>query len=255
MDINNARNDEIENDSSSVSAGNHSPKDVFTQDIRNIIIELLKKGAISSFDNEKSFKTLYLNREKIGDYLENINLKLVINQENCIAYIENYHRENDNDEENSLSSETSNPDDDNFLISSRKLNVFDTLILLILRKFYQERYTSGENTIVIDMDRIENMLVPYNGIVGSAKANRKKIRGILDRFAERKLLKFLTSEDNDRLVISPLIRYVVDADMLKKMLDEYLCLAKKHKITLPNNMLGEDEDNDADQANSEDEEL
>lgn len=242
-----------EKDNNLSENSNVASKTTFTQEVRNIIIELLKKGTISSFDNEKSFKVLYLNKEEIANYLENINLKLIINQENSIAYIENYHREN-NEEDDLLSSENENSEDDNYLILSRKLNVFDTLILLIIRKFYQDRYTSGETTIVIDMDRIENMLTPYIGVVGSTKTVRKKIKGVLERFSERKLLKFLTSEDNDRMILSPLIRYVVDADLLSKMLSEYLSLAQKHHIKLPKDMLNDDQDNDADQGNSEDEE-
>lgn len=215
------------NHNGEASVTNNTGKE-FSQNIRNIIIELLKKGNMQQSEHEARFKELFIHKDEISAYLRNINLKLQISEENGLAYIENLRREEEiTNEENAISeadnqnAPTEDFDKDNFLIVSRKLQVFDTLVLLVIRKYYHERYTSGETTIVMDYDRIENMLTPYHDITASSQTLKKRIGGVLNRLEEKKLIKILPGEDEDRIMVSPLIRYVVNAEFMKSLLEEY----------------------------------
>src|SRR5699024_9168004 len=106
----------------------------------------------------------------------------------------------------------------------RTLSVLDTLLLLILRKHYQERQAAGERKVMIDIDRVETQLTPFTELVNHASKDRKKIVSNLKTLVERKLL--LNVRSGERYEISPLIRYVVNAEFLEAMLSQYHELAQ-----------------------------
>ena len=136
------------------------------------------------------------------------------NSENGLAYIRNLERdESENEGENSV--------DDDSLISRSFLTPFKSVLILILRKYYHERFSNGETEIVIDIDYIKNALTPYLELSVSDSRDNKKLNGALKDLAELKLIKRLCSEDSDRILITPLIRYVIDVEKMQKMLEEF----------------------------------
>ena len=56
--------------------------------------------------------------------------------------------------------------------------------------------------------------------------DRKKLSGTLDKFSEKKILSVIRGEDG-RYEITPIIRYVVNAEFLQSLLTEYEQLADK----------------------------
>lgn len=202
------------------------------QNVRNVVIELFKKGCIIKDEHERSFKELYLHRNEISALLRNLNLKLILSEDAGIAYLENLSREDEFSMEMFAGREDSGKNDrDSYLITPRRLTLFDTLIILVIRRYYHERYTNGETTIVMDVDRIMNMLTPYMDLVQSSSTLRSRINGVLKRLAERRLVRLLPGDDNDRLEISPLIRFAVSAEFLQHLTDEYEKLLNKTKNT------------------------
>ena len=111
--------------------------------------------------------------------------------------------------------------EDKFLINKSVLTPFKSILILILRKYYQERFSQGESSIVIDIDYIKNALLPYMNISVSDRKDQQKLNGALRDLCEYHLLKRLPSEDNDRFLILPLIRFVVDLNKLNELLEEF----------------------------------
>ena len=185
--------------------------------LRNIIIELLKSGSIVYTIDSAEYKKLIMpeNMTFVKSYLRNLNLEVVFNSENGLVYIRNLERdENDEDEsENSV--------EDSSLINRAYLTPFKSVLILILRKYYHERFANGETEIVVDIDYIKNALTPYLELSVSESRDSKKLNGALKDLAEYKLIKRLNSEDADRYLITPLIRYVIDVEKMEKMLDEF----------------------------------
>lgn len=187
--------------------------------LRNVIIELLKSGSIVYSVDSHQYKLLTLpdNLLFVKSYLRNLNLEVVFNSENGLAYIRNLERDESEDEgENSV--------DDDSLISRSFLTPFKSVLILILRKYYHERFSNGETEIVIDIDYIKNALTPYLELSVSDSRDNKKLNGALKDLAEHKLIKRLCSEDSDRILITPLIRYVIDVEKMQKMLEEFMKL-------------------------------
>jgi len=109
------------------------------------------------------------------------------------------------------------------LISRRTLSLYDTLLLLVLRKHYQERQSVGEHQVIIDIDRIESQLAPFLPLTNSSRSDRRKLSGAITKMKEKKLLSSVRGDD-ERLEITPVIRYVVSAEFLERMLAEYQSL-------------------------------
>ena len=104
------------------------------------------------------------------------------------------------------------------------LSLFDTLILIVLRKYYQEREATGEQRVFIDIDRIESNLTPFTPLTNSTSLERKKLKATIKRFVEKRLLNTVQNNE-DRYEITPVIRYVVNAEFLETLLEEYKKIA------------------------------
>ena len=101
-----------------------------------------------------------------------------------------------------------------------------TLLLIVLRKHFLDRETAGDLRIRIDMAQIEAMLMPFLPLTGSTSSDRKKLNGAVEAMKRRKILTAVRGED-ERVEISPVIRYVVNAEYLEHLLREYRRLAEE----------------------------
>ena len=160
--------------------------------LRNIIIELLKSGSIVYSIDSDEYKKLIMpeNMTFVKSYLRNLNLEVVFNSENGLVYIRNLERDDEDDaSENSV--------EDSSLINRAYLTPFKSVLILILRKYYHERFANGETEIVVDIDYIKNALTPYLELSVSESRDSKKLNGALKDLAEYKLIKKLNSEDGE----------------------------------------------------------
>ena len=194
--------------------------------VRNIIVDLLKTGSVQFELDSEQYKLLRKkeNEDFIRSYLRNINIELVVDPDIGLAYIKNLNREDeiaDAEDEAQLDPESEAFVEDKFLINKSVLTPFKSIMILILRKYYQERFSQGESSIVIDIDYIKNALLPYMNISVSDRKDQQKLNGALRDLCEYHLLKRLPSEDNDRFLILPLIRFVVDLNKLNELLEEF----------------------------------
>ena len=194
--------------------------------VRNIIVDLLKTGSVQFELDSEQYKLLRKkeNEDFIRSYLRNINIELVVDPDIGLAYIKNLNREDeiaDAEDEAQLDPESESFVEDKFLINKSVLTPFKSILILILRKYYQERFSQGESSIVIDIDYIKNALLPYMNISVSDRKDQQKLNGALRALCEYHLLKRLPSEDNDRFLILPLIRFVVDLNKLNELLEEF----------------------------------
>ncbi len=205
-------------------------------ELRNLMVRLMSRGAINSQDNEEMFNLLLTRRELVSSYLQNLNLKVEINAEKGIAFIHNYRRDDEFVEGEEISDadfadRSRTESDDLFLISSRKLSVYDTIVILVLRKFYHERANAqGESFVVIDVERIKNMLVPYLREIVSTTRDSKNLNGILSRLQEKQIVRKLSGEDEDRYQILPLIHYVINVKAMETVLAQDRALAESYSI-------------------------
>ena len=205
---------------------------------RRVLVYLMRKGTLLSTQNANLFELLCYHQNAIRRHLSEVYLQLVLDQKNGVAFVASYQYENNflelqnNNEstEYGYDDDITTPEETTSLITKRTLTLFDTLILLVLRKHYQDRETSGEQKITISIDQLESYLLPFLPITDHASKDSKRLLSRVKEMIKRRILSNITGSE-DRYEITPLIRYVVSANFLESMLSEYESLAYEHNKT------------------------
>ena len=191
----------------------HEPVFRLAPQARRALIRLLRHGVVNSKSNGAVFETLRGYQVPIQEHLAEMYLKMVLDPQAGIALLQEQAVEDLESEDEELVS----------LISHRTLSVYDTLLLLVLRKYFQERESAGEQQVVIDIDLIESLMTPFLPLTNNSRSDRRNLNGALEKMKDRKILTGF--KEGERFEITPVIRYVVNADFLQEMLARYLILA------------------------------
>ena len=180
-------------------------------DAKRALVSLLRYGVILATQKSKLFVAICRYKTEISSHLADMYLKLVLDEQTGVAFVSqrSIHDQPEDDQDEPVT-----------LITRRTLTLFDTLVLLVLRKHYQERETAGEQKVVIDVERIAANLTPFMPLTNSTKADRKQLNATLQRMVEKRILSKISGSD-DRFTITPIIRYVVDEAFLQTLLTEY----------------------------------
>lgn len=189
---------------------------------KRALVSLLRQGVILSSQKSKLFESICRYQIDIRRHLADMYLKLVLDDKTGVAFVASVTDDELSDSESLVDVVTE--EESVSLISRRTLSLYDTLLLLVLRKHYQERETSGEQKVVIDVERIESNLTPFLALTNNSKSDRKKLNAAVQKMVEKRILSSVRGSD-DRYEITPIIRYVVNAEFLESMLLEYKKLA------------------------------
>lgn len=214
---------------SEASAIDHSASIELSIEARKALVSLLKHGVILAFQKNHLFAVICRYQNSIRRHLSEVFLQLVLDEKAGVAFIASYQSEYQLSaiEEN----DTSSDEDTASLITRRTLSLYDTLLLLVLRKHYQDREAVGEQKIIIDVERIESYLTPFLSLTNSTRSDRRKLNAALQKMVAKKILASIRGSD-DRFEITPIIRYVVNAEFLETMLNEYGKIARETGVAL-----------------------
>lgn len=188
------------------------PAGRLSNDARRCFVSLLRHGVILASQKQQLFDVLVKEQAKIKSHLADMFLRLSIDEPNGVAVLL---QQVDDDDEDTVS-----------LISRRPLTLYDTLLLLVLRKHFQERETAGEQRIYIDIDRIESRLTPFLPLTNNSRSDRRKLSSALKKLKDKRLILSVPGDD-ERFELTPVIRYVVNAEFLQQLLDEYQNMAQQ----------------------------
>lgn len=181
-------------------------------DARRCLVSLLRHGVILANNKQQLFEILIKEQSSIQDHLADMFLRVLIDELAGVAVL--------------LQQEMNEEEDTVSLITRRPLSLYDSLLLLILRKHFQERETAGEQRIYIDIDRIESRLTPFLPLTNNSRSDRRKLNSSLKNIKDKRLLQGVPGDD-ERFEITPVIRYVVNAEFLEQMLGEYQAMAEQ----------------------------
>lgn len=212
-------------------AANENSEKAMPPEARRALVSLLRQGVILYSQKAKLFEVLCQHQAAVRRHLSEIYLKLVLDERAGVAFVAGIQSEEDGELEHIADEEPVS------LISKRTLSIYDTLLLLVLRKHYQDRETSGEQRIIIDTERVESYLTPFLPLTNSTKSDRRQLNGALQKMVKKKILAAVRGSD-DRFEITPVIRYVVNAEFLESMLNDYLKIAQENGLLLSENKGG-----------------
>lgn len=189
-------------------------------EVRRALVSLLRFGVILAPKKAKLFESVCRYQAEIRQHLADMYMNLVLDEKAGIAFVAGVAEEDFDEDDEPVS-----------LITRRTLSLYDTLLLLVLRKHYQEREKSGEHHVVIDIERVESYLTPFLPLTNSTKSDKRKLGAAMKRMVEKRILSAVRGSD-DRFEITPIIRYVVNAAFLEEMLAEYVRLAAENGVNL-----------------------
>lgn len=181
---------------------------------RRALVLLLRQGVVMADSKRLAFEALCRHEGLIAEHLGNMFMRMLLDMKAGIAILLQQEVA-DQDEE---------ADEASRLINKRTLSLYDTLLLLVLRKYYQERETAGEQRIIIDIERIEALMTPFLPLTYSSRSERRTLNGSLALLKDKRLISAVRGDD-ERFEITSVIRYVVNADFLERLLNEYERLA------------------------------
>ncbi|WP_373185907.1 DUF4194 domain-containing protein [Halopseudomonas sp.] len=181
---------------------------------RRALVLLLRQGVVMADSKRLAFEALCRHEGLIAEHLGNMFMRMLLDMKGGIAIL----LQQDAVEQDEETDEASH------LINKRTLSLYDTLLLLVLRKYYQERETAGEQKIIIDSERIEALMTPFLPLTYSSRSERRTLNGALALLKDKRLISAVRGDD-ERFEITSVIRYVVNADFLERLLKEYERLA------------------------------
>lgn len=186
-------------------------------DARRAVIELMRNGVVLARDKPGIYASLVRFHGPVEGHLADMYLRMLLDEPAGIAILL----------QQALDGSLEDGDDFTALTHTRVLSLYDTLLALVLRKHYQERQSAGDQQIFVDYDQIESKLTPFLPLTNSDRGDRRKLNGALDRMKERKLISIVRG-DEVRFEITPVIRYVVNAEFLEQLLASYRTLLAEH---------------------------
>lgn len=176
---------------------------------RDVLVELMKNGVILYSQKRNMFDLLVRYEQRIRQHLDEVYLRLIIDKKEGVALIANVE-----------------DDDAKKLISTRPMTLYDTMIVLVLRKYYQDRQAAGDSRVMIDLERVLDSIRSFVPLIEHESNELKKLSGRMDEFVRRKLVSKI-DKDGLRYEITPIISYVVNAEFLESMLAEFQQLANE----------------------------
>ncbi|HBN8568344.1 hypothetical protein APB30_28130 [Pseudomonas aeruginosa] len=181
---------------------------------RRALVLLLRQGVVMADSKRLAFEALCRHEGLIAEHLGNMFMRMLLDMKAGIAILL----------QQEVTEQGEEADEASRLINKRTLSLYDTLLLLVLRKYYQERETAGEQKIIIDIERIEALMTPFLPLTYSSRSERRTLNGSLALLKDKRLISAVRGDD-ERFEITSVIRYVVNADFLERLLKEYERLA------------------------------
>lgn len=206
----NELNDPADPDSEGLPTEDEATHGLMPAEARRALVVLLRQGVVMVESKRLVFESLCRHEKLISAHLSNMYLNMLLDHKAGLAILLQQEVTDQDDEE----------EEGSRLINKRTLTLYESLLLLVLRKYYQEREAAGEQKIVIDIDRIEALLTPFLSLTNSSRGERRTLNGALTSMKEKKLISQVRG-DEERFEITPVIRYVVNADFLERLLAEY----------------------------------
>jgi len=208
---NNKKDEEISSETSSEIDENKN--NLMPDESKNALITLMKSGVIFLKQKKEVFESICRHEQHIRRHLSEVNIKLTLDKSNGLAFISGRSFKDDDGEELKT------------IAKKTILSVYDTLLILVLRKYYQEKEIAGDDKIIIDSDKLTSLLSPFLDLTNSTKSDNKRLSGAISKLTSKKILSVAGSAD--RFEITRVIKYAIDLTFLESILKEYQSLVEE----------------------------
>lgn len=202
---------------------------------RRAMQKLIARGVIYESRHEADYRVLVNDAEQVSGVLEELSLRMSIDREVGVILLRLPDDYLEGEEEGE---EGSHP-----LVRRRRMTLFDSLTAVVLRKHYRERELTGEQRVRIDIEQLEQGLVPFLPLMGSEEIFRKHLRGVVDRFKDLNLLLSVRGSKTE-FEIAPVIRVVVNAEWIESLVKEFQRLSDSRRDDATGEPVAEEQGNE-----------
>lgn len=193
---------------------------------RRVMLELLKGPYVSGGQSPQLWAALVADESIVRSRLHDLFLDLVIDKVDEFAFTRKV-----------VTDEIDVP----AAVRSERLTFLDTAMLLVLRQLLLA--TPGERRVIIDREEVYERLAIYR--TGDESTFQRNLNGAWNRMSNR--LRVLHSAGEDRFEISPMVRFLIDEDQVRELIDVYERIASgEAKGSIAEAELGTDNTDDTD---------
>lgn len=182
----------------------HFPGDRGTLDpeVRRVLVHLLQRRFIAAERNRREWTLLLEHQHVIESRLNDLYLRLVVDHERGFAY-----------KQQLRSDEIDMP----VLLKDAPYSRAETLVLVHLRTVYQRESASGEASVRIDIEDVEQTVLSYFADADGGTARQQRaIRSAMERLDREGIVQ---EETTGRYRITALVEIVLSAATLKELRD------------------------------------
>lgn len=170
------------------------------QNTRRVILELLKGPYVSGTQSPQLWAALVADEGLVRSRLHELFLDLVIDKVDEFAFTRKV-----------VTDELDVP----AAVRSERLTFLDTAMLLVLRQLLLA--APGERRVIVDRDEVYERLAIYR--TGDESTFVRNLNGAWGRMSNR--LRVLHKAGEDRFEISPMVKFLIDEDRVRELIDVY----------------------------------
>lgn len=167
---------------------------------RRVLLELLKGPYVSGTQSPQLWAALVADVDLVRSRLHDLFLELVIDTIDEFAFTRKI-----------VTEEIDAP----AAVRSERLTFLDTAMLLVLRQLLLA--APGERRVIVDRDEVYERLAIYR--TGDESTFQRNLNGSWNRMSNR--LRVLHQAGEDRFEISPMVKFLVDEDRVRELIDVY----------------------------------
>jgi len=179
---------------------------------RRALVEILKGPYLSGRQHPKLWNAVLADESAIRSALHNVFLDLVVDPAEEVAFTRKVH-----------APEIAPPS----VLRSENLKVIDTAMLLVLRQMLLAAH--GERRVIVGPEEVFERLMVYRE--GDETTFLRNLNAAWGRMQNK--LRVLHPAGEDRVEISPVLRFIVDEDRVRTLEAAYARLAEGRPTTVP----------------------
>ena len=167
---------------------------------RRVLLELLKGPYVSGTQAPQLWAALVADEGLVRSRLHDLFLDLVIDRVDEFAFTRKI-----------VTDEIDAP----AAVRSERLTFLDTAMLLVLRQLLLA--APGEKRVIVDREEVYERLAIYR--TGDESTFQRNLNGAWSRMSNR--LRVLHKAGEDRFEISPMVKFLIDEDRVRELIDVY----------------------------------
>ena len=167
---------------------------------RRVLLELLKGPYVSGVQSPQLWSALIADEGLVRSRLHELFLDLVIDPVDEFAFTRKI-----------VTDEIEAP----AAVRSERLTFLDTAMLLVLRQLLLA--APGEKRVIVDREEVYERLAIYR--TGDESTFQRNLNGSWSRMSNR--LRVLHKAGEDRFEISPMVKFLIDEDRVRELIDVY----------------------------------